>query len=166
MTPFSNCSGSIIQENGLKNVRQFSTKLKTICPPSNFGTTYSWEALYFVFDYPWEDNGLHIRPTWQDWKKRARHLLPKQKVHRVRVQIPLDGKDVLCTSLDRSKTHAILDIPYYVVDFQIRSHQVYFSEAITLRENCKMASPIVRIWHSICISKSNQRKCHCRILGR
>ena len=36
------------------------------------------------------------------------------------------GKDMLHTTLDRSKTQTILVIPYYVVDFKIGSHQVYF----------------------------------------
>ena len=131
--------------------------------PSNFGTANSWETSHPVFDYSWKVNGLCVRPTWRDWKERACHLLLEQKIHKIRIQVPFNGKNMLYIGLDRSKTQAILVIPYYVVNFQVGSHQVYFWKALTLREDCKMASPIDGVRHSVCIPKSNQRKHHRRI---
>ena len=61
-------------------------------------------------------------------KEHAIYYLSKKFID-YESKYPLSGKDILCTSLDRSKTQAILaipSIPYYMVAFQVGSHQVYF----------------------------------------
>ena len=123
--------------------------------PSNFGTANSWETPHFIFNYPWEVNELRIRLTWRNQKERACHLLSEQKIHKIWIQIPLGGKDVLCISLDCSKAQAIPAILYYMVDLQAGSYQVYFWKTFTLKKDCKMASPIVGVWHLVCILESN-----------
>ena len=113
------------------------------------------KPLIFVFNCPREVNGLCIRPTWGNQKEKACHLLPEQKIHRIWIQVPPGGKDMMCNRLDCSKAQTIFVIPFYLVDLQIGSHQVYFWKAIALRENCKIASLIVKVWHSICILEIN-----------
>ena len=100
----------------------FWQRKRLLIHPSNFGTVNSWETHHFVSDCPQEVNGLRIRSAWWDWKERACHLLLEQEIHRLWIQVPLNGKDVLCTSLDHSKTQAILALPYNMVDLQIGSH--------------------------------------------
>ena len=58
-------------------------------------------------------------------KQHVIYYLSK-KIHRTQIQVPLDGKDVLCISLDRSKAPTIPAMPYYMVDFQVGSHKIYF----------------------------------------
>ena len=55
-------------------------------------------------------------------KEHAIYYYLSKKFTDYESKYPLSGKDVLCTSLDRSKTKAIHVIPYYVIDFQIGSH--------------------------------------------
>ena len=88
----------------------------------------------------WARNSQNMNPSSPRWKRYVVHI-----------------------SLDHSKAQAIPTISYYVVNLQIGSHQVYFWETFTLREDCEMASFVIRVRHLICISESNQRKCHCKI---
>ena len=114
----------------------FRQSQRLLIHTSNLGTTSSKKTLHFVFDCPWEVNGLRIRPTWRDWKKEhAIYYLSKKFTEYESKYSPMEKMCCALVWLLRDSGNTCYT--YHMVNFQVGSHQVYFWETILLRENCK-----------------------------